>query len=119
MKFIVSLLAISVSSVVVGMFAPWWSVAFAAAGVGILMNQSSLRNFFAGFLGVALAWLGLTVWIDHENGGILSTRMAQVLPVGGQVIYLHLITALLGGIIGGLSALSASYIRALFVKADR
>ncbi len=111
MKFLVSLLAIAALSIIAGMYAPWWSVAIATGLVGLLMKQKAVLSFLAGFLGVGLTWLGFTWWIDQANGGILSARMAHVLPMGGQVLYLHLITALLGGIIGGLAALSGSFIR--------
>lgn len=119
MKFLLSLLATSVCCIVLGMFTPWWTVAIAAGSVGALMHRSGLQSFFSGFLGVALAWLGITLWINHSNGGIFSARMAQVLPVGGQVLYLHLITALLGGLIGGLAAWSGTSIRSIFNESAR
>lgn len=113
MKFVISLLATAIFSIVAGMYAPWWSVAFAAGLVGLLMKQKAGLSFLSGFLGVGLTWLCFTWWIDQANGGILSARMAHVLPMGGQVLYLHLATALLGGIIGGLAALSGTFVRSI------
>ena len=114
MKFIISLLAIALLSFVAGLYFPWWSIAGVAFGVALSMPQRPWKNFVAGFLGVFLLWIGLTWWIDRANGGILSAKMAIILPVGGQVLYLHLLTALVGGLIGGLAALSGGYARALF-----
>jgi hypothetical protein len=42
--------------------------------------------------------------------------MAQILPVGGKVIYLHLLTASVGGLLGGLASLSGKHIRSLLPK---
>ena len=114
MKFLISLLAIVLLSFVAGLYLPWWSVAVVAFGVALTMPQRSWKIFLAGFFGVFLLWIGLTWWIDRANGGILSSKMAIILPVGGNVIYLHLLTAFVGGLVGGLASLSGGYVRALF-----
>jgi len=116
MKFLISLLAIALLSFVAGIYLPWWSVAGVAFLVALSIPQRAWKNFVAGFLGVFLLWIGLTWWIDRANGGILSARMAIILPVGGNVIYLHLLTALVGGLVGGMASLSGGYVRVLFSK---
>ena len=97
-----------------GIYLPWWSIGIVAFLIAVVMPLRPWKNFIAGFLGVFLLWIGLTMWIDQANGGILTARMAIVLPVGGNVIYLHLLTALVGGLVGGLAALSGRYVRAVF-----
>ena len=49
--------------------------------------------------------------MDAENGGILSQKIASVLPLGGSTILLILITGFIGGLVAGLAALSGSYVR--------
>ncbi len=114
MKFWISLFATALLSFVAGIYLPWWSIGIVAFLIALVMPLRPWKNFIAGFLGVFLLWIGLTMWIDQANGGILTARMAIVLPVGGNVIYLHLLTALVGGLVGGLAALSGCYVRAVF-----
>ncbi|MBM3432129.1 MAG: hypothetical protein FJX92_03880 [Bacteroidetes bacterium] len=116
MKFLISQLAVALAGFLTGLFFPWWTFAVAALLIGALMPQKGGWNFVSGFLGIFLLWLGLTLWIDSANGGILSARMAWVLPMKGQVIYLHLLTAGLGGLIAGLASQAGKYLRALFPK---
>lgn len=113
MKFWLSVLSVAIVSFLCGLYLPWWSVAIPAFFTGLLMPQQGMRNFLSGFLGVFLLWLGLTLWIDSANEGVLALRMAQILPVGGQVVYLHVLTAFLGGMLGGLASLSGKYLRSL------
>ena len=114
MKFWISLLATALLSFVAGIYLPWWSIALVAFLIAYAIPQRPWKNFVSGFLGVFLLWIGLTLWIDRANGGILSARMAVILPVGGNVVYLHLLTALVGGLVGGLAALSGRYVQAAF-----
>ena len=116
MKFLISLIATSLLSFAACLVLPWWSIAGVAFAVAALIPQRTWKSFSAGFLGVFLLWLGLTLWIDRENGGVLSARMVQVLPVGGQVLYLHLLTAAVGGLVGGLAAISGQQARSLLAK---
>lgn len=119
MKFIAALFLTAILSFVAGQFLPWWTIAPVAAGIGVLIPQKPLKSFFSGFLGVFLLWLGLTLWIDRSNGGLLSARMAQVLPLGGQVLFLHGLTAVVGGLIAGLAGLSGKYARAALTASSR
>lgn len=114
MKFWISLVSTALLCFVAGLYLPWWSIAPVAFLIAAAMPQRPWKSFSGAFLGVFLLWIGLTWWIDRENGGLLSGRMAQVLPVGGKVLYLHLLTALLGGLVGGLAALSGTYVRSIF-----
>lgn len=66
----------------------------------------------AGFLGVFLLWGGLALWMDIKNQGVLSAKIAQLLPLGGSGIALILITGFVGALIAGFAALSGSYLRA-------
>ncbi len=116
MKFWISLFAIALTGFLTGLYFPWWSFAVPTLLIGALMPQKGARNFLSGFLGIFLLWLGLTSWIDSANGGLLSARMALVLPVGGKVIFLHLLTALVGGLIAGLASLTGKYLRSLLPK---
>ena len=111
MKFIVSLLLIALLSFAAGLYLPWWSVAVCAFVVSVLIIQQPFRAFLAGFAGVLLLWLILSWWVDAANDQILSHKIAQIFPLGGASFLLILVTAIVGGLVGGLAALSGSYLR--------
>ena len=111
MKFIVSLLLTALLSFAAGLYLPWWSIAICAFVVSVLIIQQPFRAFLAGFGGVFLLWLVLSWAIDVANNEILSYKIAQIFPLGGISFLLILVTAIVGGLVGGLAALSGSYLR--------
>lgn len=90
---------------------PWWTVALtsllAAVAVPIRPGWAAL----AGFAGVVLLWGTLAFVISQANDGIMAGRMAEVLPLGGNKLALLAVTSLIGGLLGGLGALSGAYLR--------
>lgn len=110
-RFFVTTGLIALLSFIGGLFLPWWSIAVAAFLVSALIPQKPLRAFFAGFLALFLLWGGLALGIDIANESILSTRIAGVLPLGGSSVALIIVTALVGALVGGGGALTASYLR--------
>lgn len=83
----------------------------AAFVVAAFVRQRPGMAWLSGFLGIFLLWGGLALWIDMENQQILSKRIAQLLMLGGSSIALILVTAFIGSLVGGMAALTASYMR--------
>lgn len=107
MKMILGTIAIGVVSHLAQSVGPWWIGAVVAAVVVILVQLKPGSSFLAGFIGVAIAWGVAAWWMDFQNHGILSTRIAELfggIPQFGLIG----ITACLGGLTGGLGALSGS-----------
>lgn len=111
MRFIISLILTALTGYVLGIFLDWWSIALAAFLVALAFPQSPGKAFLSGFLAVFLLWGGMALAMDLRNDHILSGRMAQVILKSDSSTIMILITALLGGIVGALSALSASMLR--------
>jgi len=110
MKTLIAIILTAIFSLVLGIYFPWWSIAIAAFGISLAVSQNSLAAFSSGFLGVFIAWGLYSFLIDRANESILSTRIADLLPLGGNPGFLILFTAVLGGLIGGLSALSGNFL---------
>lgn len=112
MKFLIATILTAVLSFIAGIYISiWWSFAIVALLVALLVHQKAGKAFFAGFLGLFILWGLLAFWIDMKNDGILSARIAALLPLGGSSWALILITGFIGGLVAGFAALSGSYLR--------
>ena len=112
MKFLTATILTALLSFISGLFLPWWGIAIAALIVALLIHQKAGKAFFAGFLGVFILWAGLALWIDMKNNGVLSHKIAGILPLGGNSILLILVTGFIGGLVGAFAAMAGSSLRA-------
>ncbi|MBK7560759.1 MAG: hypothetical protein IPP43_08485 [Chitinophagaceae bacterium] len=111
MKFLVAILLTALLAFISGLFLPWWGMALTSLGVAVLVHQKAGKAFLAGLLGVFLLWAGLAWWIDMKNNGVLSKKIATVLPLGGNSLVLILVTGIIGGLVAGMAAMSGSFLR--------
>ncbi len=111
MRFILVSLLITLVSFVAGLFLPWWSIAIVAFVIALLIPQSLLHGFLAGFTGIFILWAVLALWIDVKNEHILSQKIAQLFSLGGSSILMILVTAFTGALVGGFAAMSGSSLR--------
>ena len=107
MKLLTTIVLTAILTYLLGMFLPWWSIAIAAFVVALLMKPSLGKAFLGGFLGVAIAWAIIAFWIDSSNDHILGAQISRVFQLGSAVL-LILITAVLGGLVGGFAALTGA-----------
>jgi len=111
MKFLVAIILTALLAFVAGLFLPWWGIAIAAFLVALVINQGGGPAWVSGFLGVFLLWGGLAFWVSMKNQDLLAGKVATVLPLGGNVILLILVTGFIGGLVAGFAAMSGSYLR--------
>ena len=101
---------------IMGYFFEWWSVAIAAFIGGTIFGTSGGETFAKGMAAVITLWLLMTLYYHFSTQGILSNKIAQILPVGGNVGVLIVVTVLIGGLVGGWGAMSGFLVRNLFRK---
>jgi len=111
LKFVIATLLIALLSFAGGLYFPWWIIAPASFVVSLLIPQRPLLAFLAGFLGLFLLWGGLALAIDQANGSILSAKVAAILPLGGSSYAIVIVTGLVGALVGGGGALTASFLK--------
>lgn len=107
MKFFIQLIITILVCLVLQLFLPWWSIAIGAAGVAYLVGNKSFNSFLAGFLAIALLWVGLALIIDLKTNSILTEKINQLLPLNSFIL-----TMLVGGLVGGFAALTGALIKA-------
>jgi hypothetical protein len=111
MKFLLSLLLTAVLAFLAGLILPWWSIALIAFIVALVIPQHTGLGFLSGFLGIFLLWGVLAFWTDAQNNSLLSKKIATLFPLGGSVMLLILVTALVGALVGGFAAMAGSSLR--------
>ena len=111
MKLFVAIILTGLLALVAGLWLPWWSIAIASLLIGLLIPQRAGRAFLAGFLGIFLLWAIYAFIKDSRNDGLLSAKIAEVLPLGGNSFLLILVTAFVGGIVGGFGGMTGSFLR--------
>jgi hypothetical protein len=117
MKFITTLILMALLSFSLSIFLPWWSIAIACFLVALCIPQKNWVSFISGFLSLFLLWYGLSFWMSFQNGHLLANRISTLILKQENSFLLVLITALIGGIVGGFAALSGSLIRKNFKNA--
>lgn len=112
MKFLLATILTALLSFIAGIYVPlWWFFAVVSLLVALLIHQKAGKAFFAGFLGLFILWFVLIFWMDNGNDGVLSVKIASMLPLGGSKWMLIVVTAIIGALIAGFAALSGSYLR--------
>jgi hypothetical protein len=91
----------------------WFAGPLVAMLVNLIWKGESAQGFFSGFVGVGLLWLLLATYSDVSTEGILSAKMAQILPLGGSRTALIFLTGLVGGFAAGLCGWTGSLARKL------
>ena len=95
---------------------PWWVSAIAAFWVGIFVADSASRSYAYGFAAMFLMWSIYATFQSSANGGLITTAFSNVFGgkvSGSQLIWL---TGLIGGFVGGFSAMSGTLLRHIFQK---
>ncbi|HAA11410.1 MAG TPA: hypothetical protein DCE41_06785 [Cytophagales bacterium] len=107
MRFFVRTLLIAVLAIAfqLGFGWPWWSVVIAGVIGGLLINGLGIGAFMSGFIAMVAVWGIWAYQIDTTTESILTTKVADIIGVGNPLIII-LLTAIVGGLAGGMGALS-------------
>ncbi len=110
MKFIIATILTALFSFSCVLFFPWWTIAISSFIVAIVVKQNPLFSFLTGFIALFFTWGIHAFIIDAKNDHLLSAKVAGILKLGESSLPIVLLTAVIGGLVGGLGALSASYL---------
>jgi hypothetical protein len=118
MKFISSLFLIALLSFAACFYLEWWSIAIVAFLVAIIIPQSPGMSFLTGFLALFFLWGLLSFWISSRNNHILAHKMSIIIFKIDNPYLLMLASALIGALVAGLAAVTASFLRMKKVTPD-
>ena len=107
MKFLIQIVVIGLLAFVAEIFLDWWSIAI-AAGIGGYFFKSK-ANFLSGFLAIAFLWIVIAWKIDSASPSHLAEKVAAIFKTTKPI--LTMITGVLGGLVGGMGALTGSLLR--------
>jgi hypothetical protein len=116
MRFLITIFIIGLLAFAAGLFFPWWSIAPVAFLVVLLMPQRPGMAFLAGFLAIFLLWGIMALCLSQANHHILAQRLSPVILKMNSSLLLIIATGLIGGIVAGFAALSASLLRKRIVS---
>lgn len=108
MKFLVQFLAILFFSHLLDLFMPWYCIALAAFLIGYFVK--SKYNFLAGFLAIATLWTFNAWLIDSSSSSDLASVVARLFTLPHK-IFVYLLMAVIGGLVGGFAALTGALLR--------
>jgi hypothetical protein len=111
MKFFVAVILTALLSFAGALFFPWWIIAVAAFTVGVVVHQKALASFLAAFVALFMLWAVQSYYIDVQNEHLLSTKVASILPLGGSYAAVIVVTAFIGGLVAGMAAMTATFVR--------
>lgn len=96
-----------------GFLFTWWAAAIIAFVATFYAGRTATQSFWSGFLAVASVWGIHALLKSVPNDHILADRVAKMVHLPGW-IWLLIITMLIGGILGGMSALSGLFVKRAF-----
>jgi hypothetical protein len=111
MKFTISILLTAVLSFATCLYLPWWSIAIVAFVVALAIPNKPSVSFITGFLGLFLLWSLLAFYISTNNNDLLAHKVSLLILKMDSPLLLIIVTGLIGGLVAGFSALTASYTR--------
>ena len=106
MKFIIQLLITIIVCFILQSFLPWWTMAVGAFTVAYLVGNKEFPAFIAGFIAVAILWLGMAFYIDALTNSILTEKINRLLPINAFVA-----TLIVGGLVGGFASLTGALMK--------
>jgi hypothetical protein len=111
-------LIIFILSLLAGFILPWWAIAVIAFFAALFIGKTSGKSFGAGFLAVAIAWVILMLIKSIPNQNVLANRVSALFHLPGW-IWIVVVTAIIGGLVGGFAAISGFLFKKAFAKTGK
>jgi len=111
MKFFVSMLLMMLLSFAACLYFPWWSIAIVSFVISFVFPSRYGISFLKGFLALFILWFGICFWLSFKNSHILAEKISLLILNVSSPFLLVLLTAFIGGLVGGFGSLSGALLR--------
>lgn len=115
MKFFGYLVATILVVVFASPYVPYWGIMVLLFVLAMLLKPGNPASFWGGGFGMALSWIGLSLFLTIQSGSDLPDKMAQILGAPSGTVLIA-VTGIIGFVLGGLSALSGNLFRNIIKK---
>lgn len=118
-KFLLKTVLIAAIAYFTQPYMPWWVIMVIAFALNLLIKTKGTGAFLSSFLGIGVLWFVQTMIIHNVTDNILTSKMAAILPLGGNAIALIILTAFIGGLAAGLAGYTGNACRNLLIRPDK
>ncbi len=112
MKTAIQIISILIIAFILELFLPWWTIAIAAFIGGLVFNTRV--NFLSGFLAIAFLWTFKALLTENAAAAPLTDRVATIFSLSKPLLFL--LTAVIGGLVGGFAAMAGSALNKKKIK---
>lgn len=105
---------ILILTLISGFITPWWAICIISFVMALYAGKKPAQAFWSGFGAVFIVWTVLALVKSIPNDHLLAGRMATLFHLPHWTLLLFVVS-LVGGLVGGMSALSGLLVRRLFV----
>lgn len=114
-NFVIKFLLITVLCYAIQMVLPWWSLVIICFLVNLLIKTNGTGAFLSGFLPNFFTWFIMALVIHQNTAGVLTSRIATLIPLNGNAFLLIIITGLIAGLAGGMGGYTGNALRNVFI----
>lgn len=113
MKLIAKIVLMITLTFLCQLFLPWWVIVVVTFLVALFLNSNTPWNaFLSGFTSIAFLWIAVAWWIDIDTDSILTLKVAGLFQLNSGV-FIIFITGFIGGLCGGMGALTGYHFRSM------
>ena len=106
-------LLIVIITAILQFFTPWWTIALVPFIVAAWRPKSSWKSFGISFLAIAILWFAYGLYLHIVSKGAMSNRIAEIFSLPNGILLL-IVTAIVGGLVGGFAGLAGALTRQTF-----
>ena len=106
-------LLILITTAILQFFTPWWTIALVPFVVAIWRPENLWKSFVIGFTAIAILWFAYGLYLHLVSEGAMSNRIAEIFSLPNGILLL-IVTAIVGGIVGGFASVAGSLTRQIF-----
>jgi uncharacterized membrane protein YfcA len=112
MKNALAILTTAIVAAFLQWFLPWWLIVIPCSVMGFFIGEKKgSPAFLRGFFAIFLLWISYAFILSFQNDHLLANRMSLLILKIKSPLLLLIVSAFIGGLVGGLSAITGFFIR--------